>query len=167
MPELRKDPVTGRWVIIATDRAKRPTDFVRDKVQIRGSGFCPFCTGNESKTPPEILAYRSNGDRNGPGWTVRVVPNKFPALGIEGNLSREGEGLYDKMNGIGAHEVIIETPDHMMTLATMPVERIEQALWAFRDRIVDLKKDRRFKYILIFKNTARRPGPRSSTRIRN
>ena len=158
MPELRKDPVTGRWVIIATDRAKRPTDFVRDKVQIRGSGFCPFCTGNESKTPPEILAYRSNGDRNGPGWTVRVVPNKFPALGIEGNLSREGEGLYDKMNGIGAHEVIIETPDHMMTLATMPVERIEQALWAFRDRIVDLKKDRRFKYILIFKNHGEAAG---------
>ena len=61
MPELRKDPVTGRWVIIATDRAKRPTDFVRDKVQIRGSGFCPFCYGNESKTPPEILAYRSDG----------------------------------------------------------------------------------------------------------
>jgi len=158
LPELRKDPVTGRWVIIATDRAKRPTDFVREKVQIRGSGFCPFCTGNESKTPPEILAYRSNGDRNGPGWTVRVVPNKFPALGIEGNLNREGEGLYDKMNGIGAHEVIIETPDHMMTIATMPVERIEQALWAFRDRIVDLKKDRRFKYILIFKNHGEAAG---------
>jgi len=158
LPELRKDPVTGRWVIIATDRAKRPTDFVRDKVQIRGSGFCPFCSGNESKTPPEILAYRSNGDRNGPGWTVRVVPNKFPALGIEGNLNREGEGLYDKMNGIGAHEVIIETPDHMMTLATLPVERIEQALWAFRDRIVDLKKDRRFKYILIFKNHGEAAG---------
>ena len=153
MPELRKDPVTGRWVIIATDRAKRPTDFVREKVQIRGSGFCPFCYGNERKTPPEILAYRSDGSgQNTPGWSLRCVPNKFPALGIEGTLNRQGEGLYDKMNGIGAHEVIIETPDHKLTLATMPVRRVEEVLWAYRDRIIDLKKDRRFKYILLFKN---------------
>jgi len=158
LPELRKDPVTGRWVIIATDRAKRPTDFVRETVQIRGTGFCPFCSGNESKTPPEILAYRSNGERNSPGWSIRVVPNKFPALGIEGNLNREGEGLYDKMNGIGAHEVIIETADHMMTLATMPLDRIEQVLWAYRDRVLDLKKDRRFKYVLIFKNHGEAAG---------
>lgn len=153
MPELRKDPVTGRWVIIATDRAKRPTDFVREKVQIRGTGFCPFCPGNESKTPPEVLAYRNYGSpANGPGWTLRVVPNKFPALGIEGTLNRQGEGLYDKMNGIGAHEVIIESPDHNATLAVMPANRIEDVLWSYRDRIMDLKKDQRFKYILIFKN---------------
>ncbi len=153
MPELRKDPITGRWVIIATDRAKRPTDFIRERVQIRGSGFCPFCHGNESKTPPEILAYRSDGSpRDTPGWTLRVVANKFPALGIEGSLDRQGEGLYDKMHGIGAHEVIIETPDHQMTLATLPVARLEDALWAYRDRILDLKKDPRFKYMLIFKN---------------
>ncbi len=153
MPELRKDPITGRWVIIATDRAKRPTDFIREKVQIRGSGFCPFCYGNESKTPPEILAYRSDGSqRNGPGWTLRVVANKFPALGIEGSLDRQGEGLYDKMNGIGAHEVIIETPDHAMTLATLSVPRVEEVLCAYRERVLDLKKDRRFKYMLVFKN---------------
>ncbi len=159
MPELRKDPVTGRWVIIATERAKRPTDFVRDKVEIHGSGFCPFCYGNESKTPPEILAYRHDGSqRNAPGWSLRVVPNKFPALGIEGTLNRQGEGLYDKMNGIGAHEVIIETPEHALTLATLPVRRVEDVLWAFRDRILDLKKDRRFKYILIFKNHGEAAG---------
>ncbi len=153
MPELRKDPVVGRWVIIATDRAKRPTDFVRESVVIRGSRFCPFCYGNESKTPPEILAYRNNGGfRDTSGWQVRVVPNKFPALGIEGSLNRQGEGLYDKMNGIGAHEVIIETPDHRATLATLPPAQLESVLWAYRDRIVDLKQDRRFKYILIFKN---------------
>ncbi len=153
MPELRKDPVTGRWVIIATDRAKRPTDFVRDRVQIRGSGFCPFCPGNESKTPPEILAYRSDGSaRNTPGWSLRVVPNKFPALGIEGTLNRQGEGMYDKMNGIGAHEVIIESPRHDLTLATLPARQVEDVLWSYRDRIIDLKKDRRFKYILIFAN---------------
>ena len=153
MPELRKDPITGRWVIIATERANRTTDFVREKVEIRGTGFCPFCSGNESKTPPEILSYRKDGSqRNTPGWSLRVVPNKFPALGIEGTMNRQGEGLYDKMNGIGAHEVIIETPDHQQTLATMPARGIEDVLWAYRDRILDLKKDRRFKYVLIFKN---------------
>jgi UDPglucose--hexose-1-phosphate uridylyltransferase len=159
LPELRKDPITGRWVIIATERAKRPTDFVREKVEIRGTGFCPFCTGNETKTPPEIIAYRSDGSsRNAPGWSLRVVPNKFPALGIEGSLNRQGEGLFDKMNGIGAHEVIIETPDHHMTLAMLPQRQIEDVLWAFRDRILDLKKDRRFKYIMIFKNHGEAAG---------
>ncbi len=159
MPELRKDPITGRWVIIATERAKRPSDFVRDKVEIRGSGFCPFCYGNEAKTPPEIIAYRSDGSlRNSPGWSLRVVANKFPALGIEGSLNRQGEGLYDKMSGIGAHEVIIETPDHQKTLAMLSPRQIEDVLWAYRDRILDLKKDRRFKYIMIFKNHGEAAG---------
>ena len=159
MPELRKDPITGRWVIIATDRAKRPSDFIRDKVQIHGSGFCPFCPGNETKTPPEIHAYRGDGSaRDTPGWSLRIVPNKFPALGIEGTLNRQGEGLYDKMSGIGAHEVIIETPDHNLTLATMPTRSVEDVLWAYRDRILDLKKDRRFRYILIFKNHGEAAG---------
>jgi len=159
LPELRKDPIVGRWVIIATDRARRPTDFIRERVQIRGSGFCPFCYGNESKTPPEILAYRSDGSRpNSPGWNLRVVPNKFPALGIEGTLNRQGEGLYDKMNGIGAHEVIIETPEHRTTMAALPAAQIESVLWAYRDRILDLKKDTRFKYMLIFKNFGEAAG---------
>src|SRR5205085_3190085 len=89
-------------------------------------GFCPFCYGNESKTPPEVLAYRPHPNGGPPpqkdsaGWTVRVVPNKFPALGIEGNIGRQAEGMFDKMNGIGAHEVVIETPDHNLTLATLP-----------------------------------------------
>ncbi len=152
MPELRKDPIVGRWVIISTDRAKRPADFVREPVP-KKPGFCPFCAGNENKTPSEVLAYRPNGaGRDGSGWTVRVVPNKFPALGIEGSLSRSAEGMFDKMNGIGAHEVIVETPDHDVSLADLPEKRIEDVLWAFRDRILDLKKDKRFKYILIFKN---------------
>ena len=152
MPELRKDPIVGRWVIISTDRSKRPTDFVRESVKNKG-GFCPFCPGNESKTPSEVLAYRPDGaGRDAQGWTVRVVPNKFPALGIEGTLNRSAEGMFDKMNGIGAHEVIIETPEHDATLATLSEKRIEDVMWAFRDRILDLKKDKRFKYIMIFKN---------------
>ena len=159
MPELRKDPVVGRWVIIATDRAKRPTDFIREKVVIRGNGVCPFCYGNESKTPPEVLAYRPDGSsRDASGWAVRVVPNKFPALGIEGGMNRQGEGLYDKMNGIGAHEVIVETPDHHSMLATLPPRQLESVLWAYRERILDLKRDRRFKYILVFKNHGEAAG---------
>jgi UDPglucose--hexose-1-phosphate uridylyltransferase len=145
-------------VIIATDRAKRPSDFVRESPK-QSSAFCPFCFGNEAKTPPEILAYRSDGSApNTSGWTVRVVPNKFPALGIEGDLGRKGEGLFDKMNGIGAHEVIIESPDHNSTLASLPEKRVEDVVWAFRDRVIDLKKDRRFRYVLIFKNHGEAAG---------
>ena len=126
---------------------------------VKKGGFCPFCPGNETKTPSEVLAYRPNGTgRDSDGWTVRVVPNKFPALGIEGSLNRQAEGMFDKMNGIGAHEVVIETPDHDVTLADLSEKRIEDVLWAFRDRILDLKKDKRFKYILIFKNHGQAAG---------
>jgi UDPglucose--hexose-1-phosphate uridylyltransferase len=159
LPELRKDPITGRWVIISTDRGKRPTDFVRESVQIKGNGFCPFCYGNETKTPPEVLVYGRNGSgKDTPGWRIRVVPNKFPALQIEGDLDREGEGLFDRMNGIGAHEVIIETPDHQSTLATLPEKSVEEVLWAYRDRMLDLKNDKRFRYILLFKNHGEAAG---------
>ena len=153
----------GRWVIISTDRAKRPTDFIRDRVKPKG-GFCPFCYGNESKTPPELLAFRPNPNggppraKDTPGWTVRVVPNKFPALGIEGTLGRQAEGMFDKMNGIGAHEVIIESPDHNASLGELPEKQIEDVLWAFRDRILDQRQDKRFKYILLFKNHGEAAG---------
>jgi UDPglucose--hexose-1-phosphate uridylyltransferase len=159
LPELRRDLITGRWVIISTDRAKRPSDFARQSVQVKGIGFCPFCAGNESKTPPELLQYgRDGGAPNTGGWRVRVVPNKFPALGIEGELDRQGEGLYDRMNGVGAHEVIIETPEHASTLATLPARAVEDVLFAFRDRVLDLKNDKRFRYVLIFKNHGEAAG---------
>jgi len=160
MPELRKDPVTDRWVIIATDRARRPADFVREPVPNKPSGrFCPYCPGNESKTPPEVIAYRGGGSaRNAPGWSLRVVPNKFPVLGIEGDLNREGEGLFDKMQGIGAHEVVIESPDHAMSMADLSERAIEHVLWAFRDRVRDLKNDRRLRYVLLFKNHGESAG---------
>jgi UDPglucose--hexose-1-phosphate uridylyltransferase len=158
MPELRKDPVTSRWVIIATERGKRPSDF-KAEPPARRSGFCPFCPGNEDKTPPELLAYRPNGGApNTAGWNLRVVSNKFPALQIEGELSRQGDGIYDRMSGIGAHEVIIETPEHEATFASLSEEQVEGILWAFRDRILDLKKDPRFKYILVFKNHGEAAG---------
>jgi len=151
MPELRKDPVNGRWVIIATERGARPSDF-KSAPQVISRGFCPFCEGNEDKTPPEIVALRAHGGRDSRGWRVRVVPNKFPALQIEGELNKRGEGIYDLMHGIGAHEVIIETPEHETTLTRLSVEHIEEVLWMYSERLNDLKNDRRIVHGLVFKN---------------
>lgn len=152
MPELRKDPIHGRWVIISTERSRRPSDFAPEERRPVG-GFCPLCEGNEDRTPPEIVAFRENGTLpNTPGWTLRVVPNKFPALRIEGELDREGEGIYDKMNGIGAHEVVIETPRHEDTLITLPLKDVKNVLLAYRERIIDLRRDQRLRYVLVFKN---------------
>ena len=158
MPELRKDPILGRWVIIATERGKRPTDFETPSEEIRG-GFCPFCYGNEDKTPPEVMAYREGGTKaDSPGWWLRVVPNKFPALMIEGDLNRRGEGMYDRMNGLGAHEVIIETPDHNGLLGQYTDRQVQEILWAYRDRVLELSKDKRFCYFMLFKNKGREAG---------
>ncbi len=158
MPELRKDPVVGRWVIIATERSRRPSDFSPAPVRTKG-GRCAFCPGNEEQTPEEILALRPpQTSPNAPGWSLRVVPNKFPALRIEGDLEPQGVGLYDRMNGIGAHEVIIETPEHGGTLASLPEAAATDVFWAYRERIVDLKKDARFEYVLIFKNHGEAAG---------
>jgi len=152
MPELRKDPILGRWVIISTERGRRPSDFALEEKKPH-AGFCPLCAGNEDRTPPEVLAYRQNGiPANGPGWSLRVVPNKFPALRIEGDLNREGDGVYDKMNGIGAHEVLVETPLHDETLVTLPLSAVENILRAYRERVVDLRRDTRFQFVLVFKN---------------
>src|SRR5258706_431667 len=110
-------------------------------------------------TPNEVLAYRQDGSApNAPGWDLRVVPNKFPALQVEGTLDREGEGMFDRMNGIGAHEVIIETPHHDRSLAAMSEPEIERVLWAYRERILDLKRDGRRRYILVFKNNGAAAG---------
>ncbi|NLZ17041.1 MAG: galactose-1-phosphate uridylyltransferase [Desulfobulbaceae bacterium] len=153
MPELRKDPILGRWIIIAQERGKRPTDFYVDVSTKSKGGFCPLCPGNEKTTPPEVLAYgRNNGQANTPGWTLRVVPNKFPALVIEGNLDKEAEGLYDRMNGIGAHEVIIDTPHHDASFTHLPPQDLQLTFMAFQDRIRDLSRDIRFNYVVVFKN---------------
>src|SRR5919106_1689290 len=158
MPELRRDPITGRWVIIATERGRRPSDFGAPPERRRG-GFCPFCPGNEERTPPEVYAVGEPGRRaNAPGWTLRVVPNKFPALRVEGDLDRAGDGVYDRMNGIGAHEVVIDTPDHAATLATLAPARVLDVLRAFQARINDLRNDVRLRYVLVFKNHGEAAG---------
>lgn len=152
MPELRHDPIQKRWVIIASERGHRPMDFAPQNVQPQSEASCPFCPGHESLTPNEILAFRAVGGPNGPGWGVRVVPNRFPALMIEGELGRAAVGQYDRINGIGAHEVIIETPEHHKSLAELSPAQIALVLRAYRDRLADLMKDMRFKYIVVFKN---------------
>jgi len=160
MPQLRRDPIIGRWVIISTERGKRPVEWQTTKVERKiDPKYCPFCPGNEKYSPNEIFVIAPSGRMpNTPGWEVRVVPNKFPALIIEGDLDKKGVGLYDVMNGIGAHEVIIETPDHYLRMSQMTPEHIRKILLAYKSRILDLKNDIRFKYIMVFKNYGEEAG---------
>jgi len=156
--ELRKDPIISRWVIIANERGKRPTDFVTAATTGEPAS-CPFCEGNELMTPPEIYAVRSRDSlANSGGWSIRVVSNKFPALRIEGTVNREGVGMFDKMNGIGAHEIIIETPEHSDLLHRRPQKNIVMLLDTYQKRLADLKRDHRLLYVLIFKNLGERAG---------
>ena len=152
MPELRKDPILGRWVIVSVERGKRPTDFTQHQHRKKG-GFCPFCPGNEYTTPEEIFALRPDGSEpNTPGWSLRVMPNKFPALSPEGNLEKKAEGIFDKMNGAGVHEVIVETPEHDLSLATISRDAFVDVLDTYNNRLHALKEDPRIKYVLVFKN---------------
>ncbi len=154
MSRLRKDPIVGRWIIISTDHPKKPQDYsFEEPVDTVKPSECPFCGGNEAKTTPEIASFRPDKTLpNSSGWWVRVIPNKFPVLQIEGNLEREGSGIYDWMNGIGAHEIIIESPEHSLRLEDLPESQVEKVLWAYRDRILDLERDSRLRYVLVFKN---------------
>ncbi|MDD3626621.1 MAG: galactose-1-phosphate uridylyltransferase [bacterium] len=159
MPEIRKDPVTQAWIIIATERARRPDDFKTESKQ-EDPEHCPFCEGNEQMTPPELFSYRKgDSGKDQPGWWIRGFPNATPVLRIEGDIGSRGFGLFDYMNGIGAHEIIVETPYHHDNFATMDTNQTEKIFWAYRDRIMDLKKDSRFRYVLVFKNQ----GPLSGT----
>lgn len=152
MLEFRKDPVIGRWVIISTERGLRPNDFSATTVATSES-TCPFCAGREHLTTPEIYAVRpENTEPNTPGWSLRVIPNKFPALQIEGHLRQRADGIYDKMNGVGAHEVIVESNQHHLTLADLSEDQIRDIFIAYRSRILDLHNDKRLKYVMIFKN---------------
>ncbi|MHB8417563.1 MAG: galactose-1-phosphate uridylyltransferase [Myxococcales bacterium] len=157
MPELRKDPIVGRWVIIAPERAQRPSEYQRDEPK-RSGGLCPFCPGHEQLTPPEVLAHREGGAANGPGWRVRVFPNRFPALRVEGQIEREGEGLYDRMSGIGAHEVVVESPDHSKAMPELSALELEGVLSAYQARMLDLRQDGRLRSILVFKNQGAAAG---------
>lgn len=159
MPELRKDPIIGRWIIVASDRAQRPDDFKMPPVIATKRENCPFCEGKENQTPPEIMALRKpDSNPNSPGWQIRVVPNKFPALSVGGNLDKKGMGIYDRMNGIGAHEVIIESPEHLLSMAPLAEEQIRNLLLVYRERLNDLKNNPYLIYGLIFKNVGETAG---------
>ena len=161
MPELRKDPIIGRWVIVATERAKRPSDFsYREEERTQTTPQkCPFCEGNESLTPPEIYALRKKGTQpNTPGWEIRVIPSIAPFLNIKGDLDRHGKGMYDLTNGIGTHEILIATPYHNSSVFIKNAPQIEKLTDTVIKRMRELKKDLRLKYVLIFKNHGRVAG---------
>jgi UDPglucose--hexose-1-phosphate uridylyltransferase len=120
---------------------------------------CPFCEGQEGKTPPEIAAVRRPGTApNTPGWEVRVVANKYPALRIEGTSQVTTHGLFETMGGLGAHEVIIETPQHPLHPATMLPVQLGTVIWMYREVPFPVHQDDRFKYLLLFRNHGRTAG---------
>ncbi|MFH1093914.1 MAG: DUF4931 domain-containing protein [Candidatus Omnitrophota bacterium] len=152
MPQLRKDPIIGRWVIISTERSQRPHDFVVAKDESSEKN-CLFCEGRENETPPEIYAVRrQNTVPNTPGWNLRVVPNRMPLMQIEGDMGRRPQGMFDLMNGIGAHELIIETSRHVANITELNIEQIACVFDTYVKRMKDLEQDNRIKYALIFKN---------------
>lgn len=159
MSELRKDPIIDRWVIIATERSRRPNEFQPETVLPAG-GFNPFAPGHEDRTPPEIAAWgRPEGALpNSPDWQVRVVPNKFPVLDHDGELDAQGLGMFDLMNGVGAHEVIIENPRPDWDMATATHEEMIAVLEAYVSRMKELQNDERFRYVLIFRNVGTAAG---------
>lgn len=168
MSEFRRDPLKGTWVITENQRVRQPREFIINRQQTAMT-ICPFCPGQESKTPVEVFALRpDNTAANGPGWQVRVVPNKFPLLRIEGELNQQATGLYRSMHGIGAHEVIIETADHQRSLAHLDIAETTAVLQAYRARLLDLRQDSRFRYLQIFKNhgvEAGSPLPHSHSQL--
>jgi UDPglucose--hexose-1-phosphate uridylyltransferase len=162
MSFMRLDPTTQDWVIFAPSRARRPHDFRRPEFDAGGGSEsadeCPFCPGNEARTPPEIWRERS-AEGQASSWSVRVIPNKFPVFTIEEDPHHyeDGEGLRC-MGGCGAHEVIVESPDHSRILAEQSIEQIERVLRTAQSRSLDLLRDRRFQAVVIFKNHGEAAG---------
>ncbi|MFC1667339.1 galactose-1-phosphate uridylyltransferase [Candidatus Omnitrophota bacterium] len=165
MPELRKDPIIGRWVIISTERAKRPKDFKVRHLEEDREDACPFCEGHEKDTLPEVFAIRkSNTKENESGWSVRVVPSISERFNIRGGLDRRGVGMYDVMNPVGAHEIIVESPKHFADIHELPKSQIELVINTSVVRIVELGEDPRLKYCLLFKNHGLRAGGSRATK---
>ncbi len=168
MPELRKDPFSSRWIVIAPEYAPgiyelgRVGAAVADPLFSRPPASCSLCPENEVHTPPEVYALRPHDGpaaaANSPGWALRVIPHKFPVLRVEGDLSPRAQGVYDHMNGIGAHEVIVETASHDRQMADLSPGEIEPILHAFRQRLLDLRRDTRFRYLSVFKAHGQRAG---------
>lgn len=156
-PELRKDPVVNRWVIIAPERAQRPVAATPEPELIQEP--CPFCEGHESETPHELLALRQPGTASdGPGWRVRVVPNKFPALHPAASLQARQEGVYESLSALGSHEVIVECPHHETSLAALEESAVREVLGIYRDRLRALRGVSGVAHGTIFKNSGAAAG---------
>ncbi|HOS96782.1 MAG TPA: galactose-1-phosphate uridylyltransferase [Deltaproteobacteria bacterium] len=158
MSELRKDPVVERWVLVADDALRSPV-IPRSRDRIDGGLLCPFCPGNEHLCPPDIFANAPNGFVSvHAGWQLRVIPNRSPLLMVEEGHRRSGEGLYDKITGVGANEVFIETPEHGIRQSQMSPAQLECLIWAYQSRIHDLRKDGRIRSVYIYKNCGVQAG---------
>jgi len=156
MSELRKDPVVGRWVIMAPEQA---TSFPPRTLPPAPSSSCPFCPGKEDWTPPEIVALRRDGSRaNQPGWSLRVVPNLFAALRVEGKLDGHGDGLFEREAGVGAHEIVIETAEHGRDFADLSPEEMADVAWMWSERLRDLAGDLRLRAALVFRHRGSASG---------
>ena len=164
MPELRYNLATKDWVIIATERAKRPEDFSKPPQASSAvkdtAANCPFCPGHEAKAAPEIFAIRDPSTApNTPGWQVRVVLNAFPALQSTGEPTRSKSAAgFMKMSGVGVHEVIIESPEHDKVIATMDLLQVEKIFEVYKARFTELAKDPRIDSVILFKNHGRGAG---------
>jgi UDPglucose--hexose-1-phosphate uridylyltransferase len=162
MSELRLNRATKEWIIIAKERAKRPKEFKSPQKRKQKEPLfdpkCPFCPGNEKQTPPEVFALRSkNSKPNSFGWEIRVIPNKFPALTPQGEV-KISSGFFKMTPGVGKHEVIIEAKEHNQTLATLALGRVEKVCLIYRQRYLELAKNKEHKLIIIFKNHGESAG---------
>ncbi len=164
MSMLRQDPLTGRWVIIASDRSKRPNEFPalsrKNMNEKRDPAACPFCPGNENQTTPEVLALGRPAGRepNTPDWQLRVFANMYPALVPQdpkpmfGRDGTEPEALYRQASGSGCHEVVVYTPDHLASPASLSPDKFAELLRVLRDRSREFAKHPDVCYISPFCN---------------
>lgn len=157
MPQLRKDPVLKQWVIVSPERGKRPSDFNADfEPRDEDSATCPFCEGNEKLTTPETLAFRKAGTMaNQPGWWVRIFPDHSPILTPNGEPGREGIGMFDAMNSIGIHEVVVEAPRHDQGLQSLTLDQVSEVVWAYKQRLLEIKKNPSYKHFMVVKNSGK------------
>ncbi len=160
MPQLRQDIVTGRWVAVATERARRPDSFTQAaKEAVAANTVCPFCTGNEHMTPPEVLSYRSNSSTpDTPGWSLRVVPNLYAAFKLELEGQDRVNGLFPVRDAVGACEVLISSPDHAAATPQLPLPQVEQMVRAYRQRMAYHAQNRNLEYVLVLYNHGRPAG---------
>ena len=157
MSEIRRDRLHNCYVLIAPERMHRPDHLQSKEDPEKEKKHCPFCEGHESLTPPEIFALRDNG-ANETNWKTRVVPNLYKAVQVELEAGSKREGIFESINGVGAHEILIDSPCHECTMASMEVTAIRDWLRSIARRIEDLRKDRRLVSINVFKNHGLQAG---------